>query len=250
MSGFDITSMLNEVSNKSLYMEFQMMIHEDIVRNPNNTYSLVNIDELEESIINFGILQPLIVRRIENGKFMLIAGERRYTASAQALEKGHSERKYLPCLVLQENTPQVIEDLILHETNLQSRPFKAMPEEERINVVENYVSLLEDAKKQKLVGKGRTRDLVAQKLDCSPKTVQKYLTEIKKNSSPDEKSLKSPKVKTYTQQDVVRKLKKVHDDLMVMFDEREKGHGNFYSSTNEEKIKIILETIRKLQEGN
>lgn len=246
MSGFDITSMLNEVSNKSLYMEFQMLTHADIVRNPKNTYSLVNIDELEESIINFGILQPLIVRRTEKLNFMLIAGERRYTASAQALDKGHYERQYLPCLVLQENTPQVIEDLILHETNLQSRPFKAMPEEERINVVENYVSLLEEAKKQKLVGKGRTRDLVAQKLDCSPKTVQKYLTKIKHPYD----GYKSTKVKTYTQDDVIRKLKKVHDELMVMFDERERGWTKHYSSSNEDNIKIILETIRKLQEGN
>lgn len=42
------------------------------------------LDELAESIRAYGLLEPLVVRRIGNDKFELIAGERRWRASQKA----------------------------------------------------------------------------------------------------------------------------------------------------------------------
>jgi len=49
-------------------------------RQPRQAFSEAGIDELAASIEQKGILQPLIVRRIEGG-YQLIAGERRYRAA-------------------------------------------------------------------------------------------------------------------------------------------------------------------------
>ena len=56
----------------------------DILPNPNQPRRRFDYDELEglaQSIRANGILQPLLVRNLENGKFELIAGERRLRAA-------------------------------------------------------------------------------------------------------------------------------------------------------------------------
>jgi len=54
-------------------------VHE-IILSPNNPRSEINgIEELIESIRKFGLLQPIVVRNVEN-HFEVIAGVRRYTA--------------------------------------------------------------------------------------------------------------------------------------------------------------------------
>ena len=42
------------------------------------------LKELAQSILEHGIIQPLVVRRLTNGKYEIIAGERRYKASQMA----------------------------------------------------------------------------------------------------------------------------------------------------------------------
>ena len=56
----------------------------DILPNPNQPRKRFDYDELEglaQSIRTNGILQPLLVRSLEGGKYELIAGERRLRAS-------------------------------------------------------------------------------------------------------------------------------------------------------------------------
>jgi ParB/RepB/Spo0J family partition protein len=57
-----------------------------LVPNPNQPRQKYNDDqdqELAESIREQGILQPLIVRKIEGGKYQIVAGERRYRAAKE-----------------------------------------------------------------------------------------------------------------------------------------------------------------------
>lgn len=57
---------------------------ENIVANPNQPRVIFNqaeLQELMESIKQNGILQPILVKPIENGKYEIIAGERRWRAS-------------------------------------------------------------------------------------------------------------------------------------------------------------------------
>lgn len=49
--------------------------------NPRHNFIKEDIDQLAESIKIHGVLQPIIVKPIEDNKYMLIAGERRWQAS-------------------------------------------------------------------------------------------------------------------------------------------------------------------------
>lgn len=51
---------------------------------PRGTFDPLAINDLAGSIKQFGILQPIIVRPISEGKFEIIAGERRYRAAIEA----------------------------------------------------------------------------------------------------------------------------------------------------------------------
>lgn len=53
-------------------------------RQPRQKFAETDIDELAESIRQSGVLQPLLCRREKNGRFTLIAGERRLRAARRA----------------------------------------------------------------------------------------------------------------------------------------------------------------------
>lgn len=51
---------------------------------PRRIFDEEKIQILSESIKNYGVLQPIVVKPDENGKYMIIAGERRFRASKKA----------------------------------------------------------------------------------------------------------------------------------------------------------------------
>ena len=67
--------------------EVRLLPLEDITVNPDQPRKIFHEEELEElteSIRNFGVLQPIIVRQEERGTYTIIAGERRYRAATMA----------------------------------------------------------------------------------------------------------------------------------------------------------------------
>src|SRR5690554_5227110 len=65
----------------------QKLFIRDIFPNPNQprrTFQKDALQELAESIKQFGVLQPILVRPAKDGKYEIIAGERRWRASKLA----------------------------------------------------------------------------------------------------------------------------------------------------------------------
>lgn len=70
--------------NKKTENQICFIPQTDILPNPNQPRKRFDYDELEglaQSIRSNGILQPLIIRELENGKYELVAGERRLRAA-------------------------------------------------------------------------------------------------------------------------------------------------------------------------
>jgi ParB family transcriptional regulator, chromosome partitioning protein len=85
-----------------------------IDRNPFQTRSQVNEDQLAElaaSITANGVVQPILVRPQANGRFQLIAGERRWLASRRA------GKQTIPAILRQVSDEQAMEITIVE--NLQ-----------------------------------------------------------------------------------------------------------------------------------
>src|ERR1700689_3392747 len=87
---------------------------EEIDRNPYQTRTNFDeklIAELAESIAANGVVQPILVRSLPNGRYQLIAGERRWLASQKA------GKTTIPAILRQVSDEQAMEITIVE--NLQ-----------------------------------------------------------------------------------------------------------------------------------
>ncbi|QNI31534.1 ParB/RepB/Spo0J family partition protein [Alloacidobacterium dinghuense] len=93
----------------------------EIDRNPYQTRSRVNeqqLTELANSISATGVVQPIVVRPLPNGRFQLIAGERRWLASQKA------GKETVPAILRQVSDEQAMEMTIVE--NLQRADLNPM----------------------------------------------------------------------------------------------------------------------------
>lgn len=96
--GSGINGILNGASSGSK-MKITSVPIEDIVRNEQNEYSIEGIDSLAASIHDVGLRQPIEVKRLPDGTYQLIGGERRLTAMKKLLEEGDTRWQMVPCIV-------------------------------------------------------------------------------------------------------------------------------------------------------
>lgn len=92
-----------------------------IDRNPNQprkTFTEETLKEMASSIATYGVLQPLLLVKTENGRFLIIAGERRFRAAYMA------GLKKVPAIV-RDFTPQQIQEISLIE-NLHREDLNAI----------------------------------------------------------------------------------------------------------------------------
>ena len=76
-------------------------------RQPRQVFDEEALGELEHSIREFGLMQPIVVREVERGQFELIMGERRWRASQRAgLET-------IPAIVRQTQDDELLRDALL-----------------------------------------------------------------------------------------------------------------------------------------
>ena len=94
---------------------------DQIDRNPFQTRSVIDENQLTElaaSIVANGVVQPILVRPLANGRFQLIAGERRWRASQLA------GRHTVPAILRQVSDEQAMEITIVE--NLQRADLNPM----------------------------------------------------------------------------------------------------------------------------
>ena len=138
----------------------------EIERNPFQTR--VNFDEtliaeLAESITANGVVQPILVRPLPNGRFQLIAGERRWLASQKA------GKATIPAILRQVSDEQAMEITIVE--NLQRADLNPM---EQARAFERLSREFHMTQEQMAVRTGKDRATVANflRLLRLPATVQ------------------------------------------------------------------------------
>ena len=139
---------------------------DQIDRNPFQTRTHVNEDQLAElaaSITANGVVQPILVRPQPNGRFQLIAGERRWLASKQA------GKATIPAILRQVSDEQAMEITIVE--NLQRADLNPM---EQARAFERLSREFHMTQEQMAVRTGKDRATVANflRLLRLPSTVQ------------------------------------------------------------------------------
>jgi ParB family chromosome partitioning protein len=122
-------------------------------RNPFQTRTRMNEEQLEElsaSIAANGVVQPILVRPLANGRFQLIAGERRWRASAQA------GKATIPAILRQVSDEQAMEITIVE--NLQRADLNPM---EQARAYERLSREFHMTQEQMAVRTGKDRATVA-----------------------------------------------------------------------------------------
>lgn len=78
-----------------------------------------NIEELAASILEYGLLQPIVVKKTESeSKFELIVGQRRFLAHKYLLEKGKLEIPEIKSVVLEKDTSPIFQKILSLAENL------------------------------------------------------------------------------------------------------------------------------------
>ncbi len=135
---------------------------------PRKTFDDAALNELSESIAQYGVLQPLLVSPSEDGRYMLIAGERRLRASRMA------KLTEVP-VIISEYTSQQIAEIALIE-NLQREDLHYLEEAEGYEQLMEQFHLTQEAMAARV---GKKQSTIANKLRLlrlSP-TVRKVLVD-------------------------------------------------------------------------
>ncbi len=114
---------------------------------PRSNFNEENISELAESIKNIGIVQPITVRKIENEKFQLIAGERRLRASKKI------GFKTIPAFIKNSNDEEMLEIALVE--NIQRKDLDPIEIALSLKRLIDEVSLTQEQLSKKL-GKKRS----------------------------------------------------------------------------------------------
>ena len=136
------------------------------LRQPRQNFDEDTLEELSASIIEVGLLQPVVVRKLGEGSYELVMGERRWRASQRA------GLEYIPAIVRETPDTDMLRDALLENLHRQ-----------QLNPLEEaaaYQQLLDDfgATHEQLAQKvGRSRPHISNTLRLLnlPPTVQKRL---------------------------------------------------------------------------
>lgn len=164
-------SLLNNINNANLLQEIQLSC---IIPNKNQPRKLFDeraLSDLAESIKNYGVLQPIIVRKIKDtSNYEIISGERRFRASKIAgLLK-------IPAIVKEIDDESMFSVSIIE--NIQRENLNVVEEAnaykdliEKYNFTQNMIS--------EKVGKSRSHIANIMRLLSLPEKVLNYLAEGK-----------------------------------------------------------------------
>lgn len=144
--------------------DYQSLQDEDVLRlpisrvepredQPRDRFDQERLQDLADSIARHGLIQPVIVRRLDNGSYQIIAGERRWRAARMA---GLTE---IPVRVLQADDRTVSEIALVE--NLQREDLNPMEE------ARGYQKLMQDyslTQEEAAAGVGKSRSSVANAL--------------------------------------------------------------------------------------
>lgn len=141
----------------------------DIKRNEKNFYEIVNVDELAEDIKMNGLNHNLVVRKLEDGTYELISGERRYTALNKLVTEGNKLFALVPCKVIEAN--DIDAEIILIQANAQTRELTDL---EKLEQVKRLKELYTAKKANGENIPGKIRNLIANDLNLSSTQVSRY----------------------------------------------------------------------------
>ncbi|WP_196606511.1 ParB/RepB/Spo0J family partition protein [Pectinatus frisingensis] len=169
--------------------KIEMLDIDRIITNNNNFYRVSGDTAIEKqneqtkaSIEMYGILQPLRVAIMPDGKYKIIAGERRYLACKRLVQEGNHKFKILPCIIEKAESAED-EQIKLIITN-QHRDLSTA---ERMQEVKQLSELIKKKKANGEKVSGNMDKAIAEMLNISKSEVGR-IQQVNKNLEPELKN--------------------------------------------------------------
>ena len=133
---------------------------------PRSVFDDVKLEELSNSIKEFGIISPILLRKINDKKYEILAGERRVKAAEMA------GLKNVPAIIGLFNDQQMMEISIIE--NIQREQLNSMEEALAFNNLSKIIGLTND-EIAKRIGKSRPYVANTMRLLTLPNMIQEFV---------------------------------------------------------------------------
>lgn len=183
---------LNKTGQEQVVVAEKRIPYTKIRKNGKNSYPIIEIEDLSQSLATVGLEQNLVVKETDEEEvYELVTGERRLTSIEDILsnpnkypinDKIKNDLSSPRCIVISKDENPLITHLRLHTTNVEVRG--DLSDYDMVTVVEDYLNTIAEIKKQNLTVngmeiKGKSRELLMKHFGMSDGTAKKYLAVIK-----------------------------------------------------------------------
>lgn len=159
-----IASRVNNINNTD--DGFTQEIDIDLlVPSENNFYGIREIEELAESIKEYGLMHNVVVRKRNDGKYEILSGERRFRALREI------DYKKVPCRIVKDDVTELDAEVMLIQANMQQRELNL---HEKMQGIKRLQEIYTEKRKSGEKLQGKTRDLIGKHLGISGVQVGRY----------------------------------------------------------------------------
>lgn len=159
-----IASRVNNINNTD--NEFVQELDIDLlVPSENNFYGIREIEELAESIKEYGLMHNVVVRKRNDGKYEILSGERRFRALREI------DYKKVPCRIVKDDVTELDAEVMLIQANMQQRELNL---QEKMQGIKRLQEIYTEKRKSGEKLQGKTRDLIGKHLGISGVQVGRY----------------------------------------------------------------------------
>lgn len=200
-----LNSLANKVNNFEAKDNFNLQEIDINLLKPskNNFYGIRDVEELAESIKENGLMHNLVVKRLQDGMYEILSGERRYTAlKSLGYEK-------IPCQV--RTVSELDSEIILIQANSKQRELNHIEKMQGINRLKELYELKKNNGEP--IPKGKTRDIIGKDVGLSGVQVGRYM-KINKDLIPELKDSLENNSITLTQAETLSKLSNEEQGLI------------------------------------
>lgn len=241
-----------------------------IEKNPDNFYTIGDVSSLAQSIRFSGLSQPLEIKAIEDGQYMLLGGERRLTAIDSLIEDPEVDDwkgdPLIACIVKDVEhislplSPERKEDFAIITTNKETRVYtdadryqeikkwKEIIRELRENGVESF-GMEDDAGNETSIPirGAKTRDILAQTTGISSGQLHKYETVEKSGSKDLQNALLSGKITVATAAKAASSLDQKEQNALAAAAGKQEIQTDQVADFREKEKKETVLTLQEFQ---
>ena len=160
MAEFDLSKLMKDVSKADTgKQQIKYIPLELIDPDPDNFYGLDGLEELAGNIEMLGLQQPILVRPVQGGRYVVISGHRRREALRLITEGGSKQfADGVPCIVDAGEASDALRELKLIMANADTRKMSSADQNKQAERIEDLLRQLVD---EGYVFPGRLRDWVS-----------------------------------------------------------------------------------------